>query len=287
VRSGSELVLATSLDGGRVFGPPRRVASGEPATRGFEGLAVDVAGTPFVAWIEIGGAGPPRTRLARVSGEAGAEPVVRELGRRTCPCCRVTVSAGHGVLGVLWRDEFPGQVRDMVIALSRDGGESFAAAERVHEDGWALAGCPHRGGALGFDGAGRALVAWYTEGARAKPELRLATAADGARFGPPQVLHDRPGSLPDHVALAVRPDGSGAVVWEAATPVRSDVVARAFAGSGARVGPTRTLSRVMKARGPAVVTTRSGEILVAWNEEEFPTVRTVVQAFSLAEGPRP
>jgi hypothetical protein len=238
-----------------------------------------------VAWIEIGGEAPPRTLLARIPEDASASPSVRELGHRTCPCCRVALAAGGGVLGVLWRDEFPGQVRDMVLALSRDGGASFGEAVRVHEDGWALAACPHRGGALGFDAAGRALAVWYTEGTDARPELRLATAADGARFGPPRLLHERPGSLPDRVALAMRADGTGVVVWEALTPVRSEIVARALGASGEILGPAQTLSSVVKAHGPAVVTTPSGQILVAWNEEEFPILRTVVQVLSIAENP--
>jgi hypothetical protein len=286
VRGGSELVLATSRDGGRSFGPPRRIAAGEPATRGFEGVAVDASGALFVAWIEIGAAGP-RTWIARVPPDETAQAAPVQLGDRTCPCCRIAVSAGEGVLGVLWRDEFPGHVRDMVLATSRDGGRSFSAAARVHEDGWALDACPHRGGALGFDARGDALAAWYTEGSQSRPELRLAAAADGARFAPPRVVHDRPGSFPDHVSLALRPDGSGIVAFEAATPVRSDVVARAVSGNGARVGPTRVLSQAVKARGPAAVATAAGELAVAWNEEAFPTLRTVVQTFSLRDAAAP
>jgi hypothetical protein len=175
----------------------------------------------------------------------------------------------------------------MVFARSRDAGRSFGAAVLVHADGWALAACPHRGGALAFGADGRALAAWYTEGPRAEPALQLAAARDGAGFGPPRALHAEPGSLPDRVTLALRGDGAGVVAWEAATPVRSEIRARALAANGDRVGPALALSQAMKAQAPVALATRDGRLLVAWNEEEFPVLRTVVQALALrgdAEG---
>jgi hypothetical protein len=48
-------------------------------------------------------------------------------------------------VAVLWRKVFPGDIRDMVLGLSRDGGRSFAPA-RVCGDGWKITACPRLGG---------------------------------------------------------------------------------------------------------------------------------------------
>jgi hypothetical protein len=170
----------------------------------------------------------------------------------------------------------------MLVARSTDAGGRFAAPERVHDDGWSLAACPHRGGALAFDAAGGALAAWYTEGHDRTPELRLARAEPGGGFGPPQRVHDIAGALPDRVALALRPDGVGLLVWESVTPVRSEIAARAILAGGRRLGPVRILSRAVKASGPAVAPLPGGEFAVAWNEEAFPALRTTVMRVSIA-----
>jgi hypothetical protein len=278
----SDLRLSTSRDGGRSFAPPLRVSPDAPGSRGFEGLAVDAAGTVLLAWIESAGAhGAAATLLARI--DAAGQPLgpAQRIGSRSCPCCRVAVAAGPGKsVAVLWRDELPGAVRDMVLARSRDGGERFAEPELVHADGWSLAACPHRGGALALDAQGGALAAWYTEGARGEPELRLARAEPQAPFGAPRSLHGLPGALPDRVALALRPDGTGLLVWESATPVRRDIAARLVFDSGRHLGRAQILSRAVQARGPAVVALPSGDFAIAWNEEAFPALRSVVAIVS-------
>jgi hypothetical protein len=278
----SDLRLSTSRDGGKSFGPPLRVSADLPGARGFEGIAVDAGGGVVLAWIESS-EGSAATLVARIGagGETTLPPA--RLGARTCPCCRIGVAAGPGAhVGVLWRDELPGAVRDMVLARSEDGGRSFAAPQLVHADGWRLPACPHRGGALAFDAQGGALAAWYTEGERRSPELRLARAEAGGGFGPPRRVHELAGSLPDRVALALRPDGTGLLVWESVTPVRSEIAARAVRDGGRRLGPTRVLSRAVKATGPALALRPGGDFAVAWNEERFPALVTVVGVVSVA-----
>jgi hypothetical protein len=278
---GSDLRLSTSRDGGRSFAPPLRVSEDSRATRGFEGIAVDATRAVLVAWIEI--AGPEASTLvARVpAGEARVASVAR-IDEKTCPCCRVAVATcPRGRVGVLFRDESAGDVRDMRLALAEDGAARFSPPGLVHDDGWSLAACPHRGGSLAFGASGRATVAWYTEGTSATPEIRLATADAGGRFGTPLALHDLAGSLPDRVALALRPDGRGLVAWESLTAVRSAIAARVVdAGRGA-LGPTTILSAAVKARAPAVAAAPDGDLVVAWLEESFPAARTVVQTVAI------
>jgi hypothetical protein len=274
----ADLVLASSVDGGQSFAAPLALNEDEPGSRGFESIAVDARGEVVAAWIESGAKPGATTRAARVSGGSVAERA--ELGARTCPCCRVAVARdGAGGVGVLWRDELPGSVRDMAFAQSPGGPFAFAPGERVRDDGWVFAACPHRGGALAFAPDGRAIAVWYSEGRSGEPALWLA--ARGARgFAEPIAVHEGSGSQPDRVALAIGADGAGLVLWERRSPVRSEIAARAISARG-QLGPVRVVSSGVHASGPAVAAAPEGGFVAAWNEEAFPTLHTVVARLTL------
>ena len=207
-------------------------------------------------------------------------------GGETCVCCRVSVSAGPGAAAaVLWRQVFPGDVRDMVLSRSSDGGRTFAAATTVHADGWTITACPHRGGRLAADARGRLYAVWYTEANADRPEVLLAVARDGRRFGPPRRVHTAAGSVPDHARLAVDADGRGIVVWEDSTAVRRRILLRSIGEGGRSLGPVRTLSQAIKAWAPDV-TVVPGGFLVTWHEERFPATRTIVQRITAEEAGR-
>ena len=124
------------------------------------------SGRVVVSWIESReGSEQVVTRAAVVADRGGRIERVTRVGEDVCVCCRVGVAAGPGdAVALFWRRVFPGNLRDMVFALSRDGGSSFGDAALVHPDRWRIDACPHRGGVVGFDGRGRIHVAWYTEG---------------------------------------------------------------------------------------------------------------------------
>jgi hypothetical protein len=279
----SDLRLSRSLDGGTTWDGPVRVNEDEPTSHSFEGAAVTPDGTVIVAWIETRD-GKAATFLARVvdRGQRVAERLRLDTDE-TCVCCRIDVAAGPGDrVGVLWRKVFPENVRDMVLAASRDGGRTFGAPALVHADGWKIAACPHRGGSLATDGRGRLYAAWYTEATEGRPDLLFATSADGRRFSTPRRLHTASGSIPDHVRLAVDAMGRGVVVWEDSTAVRRRIVMRTTRDGGRTLSPPQTLTQAVKAFAPDVVAAPGGFIIV-WHEEQFPSIKTVIQSITLQE----
>lgn len=284
----SDLYLSRSLDGGRTFEPPLRVNDDRPIAHSFEDLAVAADGTVLVGWIDSReGYGRTATYVARVV-ERGTrlERVTRLDGGETCVCCRVSVSAGPGdAAAVAWRKVFPGDLRDMVLSRSDDGGRTFAAATLVHADRWKITACPHRGGQVAADARGRLYAVWYTEGTQGRPDVLLAVAPDGRRFGPPQRVHTATGSVPDHPRLAVDNAGRGIVVWEDSTAVRRRILLRSIVQGGRSLGPARTLSPAIKAWAPAVAVVPGG-FLVAWHEEQFPAIKTVVLRVTAREDGR-
>jgi hypothetical protein len=282
----SDLRLSRSLDGGRSFGPPLRVTEDQPISHSFDGLAVAPDGTVLVSWIDGREGGPnPVTYLARVAERGERVERTARLDGDTCVCCRVALAAGPGdAVAVLWRKVFPGDIRDMVLGLSRDGGRTFAAPARVRDDGWKINACPHRGGQVAMDARGRLYAAWYTEGARGLPRMLFATSTDGRRFGPAVQVTASSGSIPDQVRLAVNGAGAAVIVWEDSTAVRRRVLLRATSDGGRTFGAVRTLSDALKAYAPDVKVAPSGDFLVAWHEERFPALKAVVRAVQVRAG---
>lgn len=246
----SDLYLARSSDDGRTFGAPVRVnpAPGFPTSHSFADLAVGPDGTLFVSWLDgtagdryarehptgapsdhaghddphhagvdtgASGTGAPGTDLVVARSADGGQtfgaPVVVASG--TCQCCRTALDvASDGTVRVAWRHIFPGMERDMALATSRDGGQTFGAPVRVHADGWAIEGCPHTGPAVATGADGSVHVTWYTA-AEGRAGLWHAVSGDGgATFGAPTPLAVE---APNGQTRAVR-DRTGRVwiAWE-------------------------------------------------------------------------
>jgi len=180
-------------------------------------------------------------------------------------------------VALTWRRVFPGDIRDMVLAVSRDGGRTFGDATLVSADHWKINACPHRGGAVGLDAKGRVYMSWYTEGSDIRPDLKFAVSTDGRRFGPPKRLHTSATSIPDQARMAVDPAGRAVIVWEESTAVRRRILLRYTLDAGRTLSPIRVLSTAIKSYSPDITFAPDGSFLVAWHEEAFPFLKTVVQ----------
>ena len=275
----SDLRLSRSVDGGRTFEAPLRVNEDRPISHSFDGLAVAADGTVLVTWIDGHEGRPdPATWLARVVDGGTRVESIRKVGDDTCVCCRVDAAVGPAdSVALAWRRVFPGDIRDMVMAVSRDGGRTFGDARLVSADHWKINACPHRGGAVGLDAKGRVYMSWYTEGSDIRPDLKFAVSADGQRFGPPKRLHTSATSIPDQARMAVDPAGRAVIVWEESTAVRRRILLRYTLDAGRTLSPIRVLSTAIKAYAPDITFAPDGSFLVAWHEEAFPFLKTVVQ----------
>jgi hypothetical protein len=281
----SDLRLSRSLDGGRSFEPPLRINEDRPISHSFEGLTVAADGTVLVSWIDSrDGWEKASTYLARITQRGTHIENTAKLDSDTCVCCRVDVDIGpQDTVAVLWRKVFPGNLRDMVLGFSHDGGRQFRSVAQVHADHWQITACPHRGGTVGMDRAGRLYVSWYTEGAKEEPNLLFTVSSDGQHFAQPQRLDNSTASIPDHLRMAVDASGRAVVVWEDATAVRRRVLLRYTTDGGATLSPIHTLSQAIKAYAPDVAVSPTGDFVVVWHEEQFPAIKTIVQPVRLDE----
>jgi thiol-disulfide isomerase/thioredoxin len=285
----TDLMLARSPGGASGFDRPVRVNDdGRPISHTFEQLLAVDDRDVYLAWLD--------NRTKEKSGAAAMFASSRDGGRTiganrvvdgmACPCCRPALARGpDGTLWVAWRKTFEGNVRDIVLAQSRDQGHSFSAPRLVHKDGWAFPACPHRGPSLGTDRRGRLYLGWYTEGTDEQPRLLFTVSDDhGQTFSPPRSLHTSTTSLPDQLRFAVHPEGAVVAVWEEVTGVRKRVVMRVSTDRGAAFGVQQILSEGAKAEAPTVAIHPNGTVALGWTEHAWPNNRLVVQFGRLTSG---
>jgi len=242
-----DIVSRASADGGASFGPVVFVnddhANPKSTYHGF--LALDFApdGRAYVAWLD-GRAEPlapgmdeplrAEVRLAVSVDEAHSWPPSVRVAGEACPCCRLAMRADSlGRLAVAYRGARD-DLRDPRLAVSRDGGATFALDTLLSDDRWLLPGCPSVGPALTMNRAGGGHVAWFTGAERRADEVRPGVylapwRLDAGRTGPPRLLAD---SLRD----ASRP-----VLAPMATTTLAGVIGRPLADSTNRVLAVRAL----------------------------------------------
>lgn len=283
----SVLQLSRSTDGGQTFLPPVRVNDDAEVTgHSFDHLTTDPDGTIHITWIDgREGKKDPATYSARSMDQGSTITKNIKIDDSTCVCCRTSVATSpDGIVYVAWRKIFSGNIRETVVARSKDGGQTFDPAVIVGHDQWVFAGCPHRPASLGVDGQGRVYVSWYTEGADETPGVYFSTSDDqGATFTAKTMLNSSKGTFPDHPQMAVDAKGRILVIWEEQSPVRREVVMRYSLDRGQTFSAPQKLN-IKKSHHPAVAINQQGQALLAWQEQiAFPKWSTVLQPVSFEE----
>jgi hypothetical protein len=185
-----------------------------------------------------------------------------------CPCCRTSIATGRdGALYIAWRAVLPGSVRDVVVARSPDGGNSWSEPVRVHADGWVFDACPHAGPSLQVDAAGAVHVAWWT-GKEGAAGVYYARSTDSARtFAAPVALGTARFSRAAHVQLALGADGLVAAAWDDGTLKVPQVKLRLSRDNGATFGAAEPVSAPGRAATFPVLTAAGRRVTVAWSEQ--------------------
>jgi hypothetical protein len=279
----SDLRFARSTDGGRTFEPAIHVnddAGGPPASHTFHDIDVTDEGTIYVTWIDGraqigvevhgmhhaaphdgGSAASPQIRVARSTDGGRSFEASRVIDDEACPCCRTALAFGRdGEVYVGWRKVYEGNMRDVVIARSVDGGQSFGEPVRVHNDGWVIDACPHAGPALAVDRAGRLHVAWFT-GAEDRTGAYYATSENGGQSFADPVRLTPAGAIPTtQVRVAADEQGAVWVAWENPEGSAPTLLVARLNGRGA--------PRSVDAGAPAgklpAVSARGDRLAVAW-----------------------
>jgi len=174
---------------------------------------------------------------------------------------------------VAWRRVFPGEIRDLVVSASHDGGQTFAESVRVHDDDWKLKGCPDCGATLA-EAHGALYIAWMTEGKDERPRIEFAHSDDGARsFSQPFDISS--GILdPNHPTMKISDDGTIWVAFQGRTPTSSVNWSKTQAyivqvgSSGAPSQPMPILGTENSIAYPTLGIGSGGRIFMAWTQPQ-------------------
>jgi len=263
----SALRFTRSTDGGRSWSPPVTVNDGtEFGAHNFHALTAAPDGSLLATWLDAreGRSGVWMSR-SRDGGRTWTQnrPIYTDP---TCPCCRTAVAVdAHGAIFVAWRAVLPGDVRDVVVTRSADGGSSWSPPVRARADGWVYPGCPHAGPSLKVDAHGVLHIGWWT-GKDGEAGVYYARSDDGGRSFAALPIAVGKQARPAHVQLALDADSGVVVAWDDGLSEMPRVLLRRSADGGRSFGPAAELSEPGVAASYPVVAVYGDSVAVAWSQ---------------------
>ena len=258
-------------------------------------LAFGPDGALYAAWLDgrdrgQGKSGSASLYIAKSTNRGQSFEKSVRVALNVCPCCRPSLAFTDAkTLHIGWRGVMDGDVRDVFVATSTDGGATFTTGTRVADDNWQLNGCPHTGPTLATMG-GRLFVAWRTvTGARAR--LYLASSNDNGAHFSGQIAADANLLDANHPRLLPLGNSLGLVFQarEAATQdewSKYDIYFRQIDKNGALTPLQHLKHAVGSATYPTLLFERPDHLFIAWTEgsEEG---RKVVLARGRLSTPKP
>ena len=274
------LRLSISPDWGRSFNKSVVVDAASTASQSFFTLAVGPDGAVYAAWLdgrERGKGGASAVYLAKSTNRGQSFQKSVRVALDVCPCCRPSIAFTDAqTLHIGWRGIRDGDMRDIFVATSTDGGATFGAGTLVAPDNWQLNGCPHSGPTLAVLN-GKLFVAWRTVSDNV-PQLFVASSSDhGAHFSekvsaaPNLTDPNHPRLVPIENKLGLvfqaRPaTAKGKAPANAESWNKLDVYFRLLDASGALAPLQRIVHAVGSATYPTLLYERPGHLFVAWTE---------------------
>lgn len=270
---GNQLAVARSLNFGKSFDQPVIVTGDEsPAFHGFASLGVSPKGDVYVAWLDgresAPGSGTFAVYVSHSTDRGTSFDLPHRVALSACPCCRPAIAFdSNGEVIIAWRKVFEGDIRDMVVSVSQDGGQTFSAESRVADDGWRLTACPDSGPSMAVKG-NRLYIAWLTEGREHKSRVQLTWSDDlGKTFRAP-ILASGDVLDPNHPRLKISEDGNMLLAFQG-RPVNADNGWGTTQVFVTQIGdnpsaPVAIPSNKESAAYPALGVGTAGRVYIAW-----------------------
>jgi hypothetical protein len=262
----SALRFIRSTNAGRTWSDPRTVNDGTDfGSHNFHALTAAPDGSILATWLDArrgkSGVWMSRSTDGGRTWEAN-RPIYTDP---TCPCCRTAVAiAGDGTIYVAWRAILAGDVRDVVVTRSSDGGKSWAPPVRARSDDWVYPGCPHAGPSLEVDANGGVHVAWWT-GKEGEAGVYYAKSTDGAKTFASQPIATGSRARPAHVQLAVA-GASVYLAWDDGLGEMPRILLRRSKNGGERFRAEELLSEPGVAASFPVLAVHGDSVAVAWSQ---------------------
>jgi hypothetical protein len=152
-----------SIDGGKSWSGPVRVNDVAASAReGLHAMAAGPDGAVWCTWLDL--REKQMEIYAAKSTDGGATwssniCVYRSPDGHVCECCHPSIAVDRNGVHVMFRNWLDGN-RDMYVATSKDGGQSFSDATKLGLGVWKLDACPMDGGMLASGENGTLVTVW-------------------------------------------------------------------------------------------------------------------------------
>lgn len=263
--------FSRSNDNGASFTKPQPITADKTSQR-FETAAVDPStGRVFAAWLDkrnvakARAAGKPYAGAALAyaweDGEAGFGPTAIALDN-TCECCRLGVAfAGPAKPAVVFRNIFPGSVRDHGVVTFRDS-TTPGPVRRVSADEWKIEACPHHGPSIAIALDGSYHVAWYTDGSARKGLFYARADTADMPFAQPRALSaaNRQPARP----FVLSNGNTLHLVWKEFDGTKSLVRWQASSDSGRQWSKPSTVADTADASDHPLLVAHAGQAYLSW-----------------------
>jgi hypothetical protein len=217
--NGAKIWYAASKDGGETFQPGQLVAEEAAGEVAMVDVAFDLEGNPLLAWLN-----GSELKFTRSFDQGRTFSEIMSIGNGSCECCHPKSILLNSTLHIAYRSLEPGNdygdIRDIVMIHSDDGGRTFQPVTRISDAHWYLPACPIAGPSMAAQD-GNLFVTWMDgrlepPGTFRRGDIWFATSQDGGKTFSPNIRinadQDMHHNLP---TIAIGPTGRIHIAWEA------------------------------------------------------------------------
>jgi hypothetical protein len=192
------------------------------------------------------------------------------MADHTCECCRIALALdSEGRVRAMWRNVFPGQIRDHALAvLSADAGENVEPLRATFSN-WHVEACPEHGPALAITRDGVRHMAWFSVVDGRADVYYSRLAANGHPLGEPSAFGatGKPGEQASHAALLE----NGGTLWLAWKDFDGDtmrVLLRRSDDEGQHWSASRTLAQTAGGSDNPQLLADAGRVYLSWRTQD-------------------
>lgn len=273
---------AKSSDGGMTFSQPVQVTVDEGHEIVMVQTLFDEAGNPYLAWLKDG---TLRFTYSKDAGETFVD--TQTIGGGACECCQPSMLFKNGQMSIAYRSLEPqadgNDIRDIVVSTSKDGGRTFEPFTRVSDEHWYLNACPIAGPSL-VSFSDTLYIAWM-DGRRSEPNkpyngsVWFSVSRDmGRSFSPNLKINPDANVHQTMPSLAVDMNGRIHLAWELHGTAAQTINYAFSDDGGATFSTPLELVKADQSNGsvrmPSLVTTSTGRILLAWQDNRGAHIRS-------------
>jgi hypothetical protein len=211
-----DIYFSNSSDGGKTFSP-NKLVDNDPLgeSQEYPSIAVDDAGTIYIAWMDDEGTGDWNIYCANSTDGGNSfsmEKRVNDDISTTNQWIPRIASEGFGNVYIVWEDERNDIWRDIYFAKSSDGGNTFSANIKVDDT---PPGVSVRNPEIAIDNSQNIYVTWTDNRSSGWDVIFTNSSDGGSSFAPNKIINDDgPGIFHNGPHIAAYGNGRVNIVWD-------------------------------------------------------------------------